>query len=338
MKQAFVPEALVISYRDVPMPEAGPGDLILKVARIGICGSDLHVFKGKHPLVSFPLVQGHEFSGYVHAMGRGVKGFRVGDLVAVQPAVGCGKCRGCAVKAVNQCRNLSFIGGNLTGGGSEYFRVPQTQVIRIPAGVDVDEAAMTEPLAVAVHAVRKIPYIRGKTIVVAGSGTIGNLVAQTARYYGAGGVLVVERNPFRRETAARLGFQTIDPDDGPPEETIAALTADTEVQAAFECVGHGDPLNLCIRVVERGGHVIVLGVYSNAVQTEMILVQDKETRVLGSLMYVWNDYREAVRLMRLSKIDLKILQTHHFPLDRWEEGYKILMERPDESIKVLIDV
>jgi L-iditol 2-dehydrogenase len=339
MKQAVVTEAGKIIYREIPRPVPGPNQALIRVARIGICGSDVHVYEGKHPLVKFPLIQGHEFSGYVEEIGNQVKGFNVKDLVTVEPAISCGTCSKCKVGLVAQCEKMLFIGGALPGAGSEFLAVDAGYVLKMPPGVDVNDAAMTEPLAVAVHAVGRAGNVVGKRLLIMGGGTIGNLTAQVARFFGAGLVVLVDPIPERNKLAEKLGFRTVDPAQSSSiEEAVTMIMGNSRPEVAFECVGKESPLNICISSLERGGTVVDLGVYSQDPQTRMILVQDKEINLLGSLMYSWNDYRFAVELMKNKKVDLKSLQTHHFPFEAWSEAYKLLKTKPDEAVKVLIDL
>ncbi len=339
MKQAVVDRPGNIIYREVPDPTPEPGQVILRIARIGICGSDVHVFEGKHPLVSFPLVQGHEFSGYVHQVGSQVEGLEVGDLVTVEPAIGCGECEKCDAGLVAQCDRMLFVGGALPGAGSKYLAMDANYVVKMPSGVTADDAAMVEPLAVAVHSARRPGEIAGKDVLVLGGGTIGNLTAQVARVYGAEQIVLVDMIPSRNQLAAKLGFQTIDPAQvDSVEEAVEAKFGGAGPEVAFECVGKTAPLNTCIRAVVRGGDVIVVGVYEDDPRTRMILVQDKEINLLGSLMYTWNDYHEAVDLIANQKVDLKSLQTHHYPFDAWNEAYHFLMNNPDQALKVMIDL
>jgi L-iditol 2-dehydrogenase len=339
MKQAYVPEPFKIIYRDVEKPVIEPGKVIVKVARIGICGSDVHVFKGKHPLVKFPLVQGHEFSGYIEEIGEGVTGLGKGDLVTIEPAIGCGSCIKCKEGLFAQCDSLSFVGGDLQGGGSEYFKIDAKYVVKMPAGVSPDDAAMVEPLAVAVHSVKKVPNIKGENILIVGGGTIGILTAQVAKVFEAKKIIVSDVIPARNEIAAKCGLVSINPTKFDSfEKELKRLLSGEYLPVAFECVGNEMALNTCIRLVSRGGYVILIGVYENAVNSEMILVQDKELNLIGSLMYTWPDYLQAVELITKNKVNLKILQTHHFKFDKWIDGYRILAEKPDEALKVLIDM
>lgn len=337
MKQAYVPEPGKIMYREVPRPMIEPHEVLLKIVRIGICGSDVHVFKGKHPLVSFPLVQGHEFSGYIEEIGVGVKGLTPGDLVTVEPAIGCGTCRKCEQGLFAQCDNLQFIGGALPGAGSEFFKIDARYVVKMPENADPDDAAMIEPLAVAVHSVRRGPDIAGKNLVIIGGGTIGNLTAQVAKNYGAHKIILVDKIPFRNRLAQKVGCLTLEPSKE-FEENVKTAFNGAKPSVVFECVGSSGPLNTCIRIVDRGGTVIVVGVYEEAPQTEMILVQDKEISLIGSLMYTWDDFLEAVNLIAQEQVNLELLRTHHFPFEQWRDAYDMLLEKPDQAVKVLIDV
>jgi len=340
MKQAYVPETGKIQYRDIEKPVIEPGYVIIRVSRIGICGSDVHVFKGKHPIVKAPLVQGHEISGYIEEIGRGITDFREGDLVTIQPAIGCGKCKRCIEGKFAQCENLNFIGSDkINGAGSEYFKVKAEQVLKMPKNVDPDDAAMVEPLAVAVHSVRKVPSIKGKNVLITGGGVIGVLVAQVARKYKAKNIIISEIIPGRNEIVKKCGFISINPTkiDSFKKELEKNLSSEY-LEVAFECSGSEAALNTCVREISRGGYIIVVGVYeADSINVEMVRVQDKEINLIGSLMYTWDDFYEAINLLANKEVNLKILQTHHFKFDKWIEGYKVIEEKPNEVMKVLID-
>lgn len=338
MKQAVVTAPFTMTFKEVEEPRAGVGEVVVRIKRIGICGSDLHVFKGRHPLVKFPLVQGHEFSGFVEAIGEAVDGLAEGDLVTVEPAVGCGRCDRCLEGRFAECDHLLFIGGALTGAGSELFRVRSDHVVKLPAGTDPDDAAMVEPLSVAVHAVGAAGEIARRRVLVAGGGTIGNLTAQVARLSGASKVIILETNDQRGAIARRLEFETLDPRAGSIGEELDAAYAGRPIDVAFECVGHEAPLGLCIEKVRRGGTVVVLGVYEHPAQVAMIAVQDKELHLVGSLMYTWEDYRSAVELIEHRAVRLDLLRSHHFPFERWPDAYELLMQQATPAMKVMIDL
>lgn len=337
MNQAFMPEAKKIVYREVEKPQPREGEVLLRMSKIGICGSDLHVFEGKHPLVSFPLVQGHEFSGYVVETGRDVQGFAPGDLVVVQPAVGCGRCEKCKAGLVAQCDKLLFIGGALPGGGSEYIAVDARQLIKLKKGVRSEDAAMIEPLAVAIHNCGKVPSLKGKRVAVMGAGTIGNLTAQIAAKAGAD-VVVFDMNAVRLRIAAQCGLKAYNLNEIGIRDVYMQHFGKDKVHASFECVGRQEALNNCIDYTERGGYVIVPGVYSGYPQVNMIYVQDGELNVIGSLMYSWDDYHESVALVERGDVHLSELQTHVLPFREWALGYALLLDAQSGALKVLIDM
>lgn len=336
MKQAYIPRAGKLLFRDIAVRQPGEDEVLLKVLHVGICGSDLHVFKGEHPLINYPLVLGHEFSGRIEEPGKNVTDLQSGDLVTVQPAVGCGRCRACLKGYFARCESLSFIGGNLPGGSSEYFTVSRRQVIKLPSGVSAADGAMTEPLTVAVHGINRLNLVKGKNILISGGGTIGNLIAQVCRSMGAGRTVIIEKNPYRCAIARQMGFSVL---SGTIDiNTLKDAFDGEDADAGFECSGSPGLLNLDIGYVKRGGELVVLAVYKGPVSTDMIYVQDKELTVKGSLMYQWEDFVKAQSLMEKKEVDLKSLQSHHFSFDRWSDAYDLLLRKPEETMKILIDL
>ena len=151
-----------IEFREVPMPEPAPGEALIKIMKIGVCGSDIHVYHGEHPFTSYPITQGHEVSGLVEKLGEGVTGLTVGQKVTIQPQVVCGECYPCRHGKYNLCEKLKVMGFQTTGVASHYFAVDAKKVTPLPEGMGLDEGAMIEPLAVAVHAVRRAGDVTGQ--------------------------------------------------------------------------------------------------------------------------------------------------------------------------------
>ena len=179
MKQAIMMKPGEIVYQNVPVPEVGKDQIKVKMLKIGVCGSDIHVWHGKHPYTSYPVVQGHEVSAVIVQTGAGVTKLSVGDMVTIQPQVVCGACYPCTHGMYNDCNVLKVMGFQTTGMASEYFVVDAEKALKLPDGMDAEHGAMIEPLAVACHAVKRFGDINGKNAVVIGGGAIGNLVAQT---------------------------------------------------------------------------------------------------------------------------------------------------------------
>lgn len=194
-----------IEFREVPVPEPEENQVLVKIRKIGVCGSDIHVYHGEHPFTSYPVTQGHEVSGEIEKLGSGVKGWKAGQKVTIQPQVVCGKCYPCRHGKYNLCEELKVMGFQTTGVASHYFAVDAAKVTPLPEEMSFDEGAMIEPLAVAVHAVKRVGNVEGAKIAVLGAGPIGILVAQTAKGLGAESVMITDVSDLRLEKAKECG-------------------------------------------------------------------------------------------------------------------------------------
>ena len=205
MLQQVMTEPGKIEFREVETPKPGQGEVLVKIMKIGVCGSDIHVYHGEHPFTKYPVTQGHEVSGEIAELGEGVTGLRVGQKVTIQPQVVCGKCYPCRHGKYNLCEELKVMGFQTTGVASHYFAVDAQKVTPLPESMSFDEGAMIEPLAVAVHAVRRAGDMEGKKIAVLGAGPIGILVAQAAKGMGAESVLITDISDVRLQKAKECG-------------------------------------------------------------------------------------------------------------------------------------
>ena len=202
MKQAVMVEPGKIEFRQVEKPTIQDGEILMQTKRIGVCGSDIHVFHGKHPYTSYPVVQGHEVGGVVAEVGQGVEGIAVGDKVTFTPQVVCGECYPCQHGMYHVCEKLKVMGFQTGGAGQEYFVLPEWNVFKLPDDMTLEHAAMIEPVSVAVHAVRRGGDVTGKKVLVLGAGTIGNLVAQVAKAFGAQAVMITDVSDYKLNKAA----------------------------------------------------------------------------------------------------------------------------------------
>src|SRR5436305_793881 len=215
----------------------GPGQVQLAVAYVGLCGTDLHIKHGAMDgRVTIPAVIGHEMSGTVAAAGEGVSRWSPGDQLTVMPLDWCGSCPACAAVHQHICQNLVFVGIDSGGAMQRSWTVPERLLVRLPSGLDLQSGALAEPVAVAVHDVRRGAVARGERVLVAGGGPIGLLIACVAAAEGAE-VLVSEPNRHRRSVAARLGFRAVDPSGGDLRATLDQWTGGAGVDAAFEVSG-----------------------------------------------------------------------------------------------------
>jgi len=327
-----------IKYRDVPVPVVSPEQIKIKMKVIGICGSDIHVYHGKHPYTTYPVVQGHEVSAVVEEVGASVSNIKVGDTVTIQPQVVCGKCYPCTHGMYNVCESLKVMGFQTTGMASEYFVVDAKKALVLPKGMSFEHGAMIEPLAVGVHAIRRYGDVRGKKVLVIGGGPIGNLLAQTTKAKGAMAVLLSEVSAYRLETARRCGLMTTNPTQEVLRQAVVSHFGPDGADIIFECIGLGTTLQQEIEIARKGSDIVVVGVFSDSAILNIGFVQDHELRISGTAMYREEDFIEAIQLVSQGLIELDALITHRIPFESYIEAYRLIDTQKDKVMKVLIEM
>jgi len=314
-------------------PEAG--EVRLSVAYCGICGTDVHIAHGAMDhRVKVPQVIGHEMSGTVAELGGGVEGFAVGDAVVVRPPDTRGEIE--ADKGLSHiCRNLKFLGIDTPGAFQASWTVPAFTLHRLPEGVDLRIAALTEPLAVACHDVRRADLRPGETAVVIGGGPIGLLVALVARETGAA-VLLSEVNPSRRGLAERLGLEVVDPSTVDVSETIHARTAGAGADVVFEVSGSSAGVAEMTRLAGLRGRIVVVAIFPEPQPVSLFDFFWKELELRGARVYEPEDYERAIALLEAGDLPLDRLITSVEPLERLPE---IFAEHVNGSaaMKILVD-
>lgn len=339
MIQAVMTSPGVIDFHDAPKPQLMAGQVLIKIIRIGVCGSDIHVYHGKHPYTSYPVVQGHEVSGRIIEISPDVTSYQVGDAVTIQPQVVCGECYACRHGRYNICDSLKVMGFQTTGTASEFFAVDAAKLVRLPEGMSFDEGAMIEPLAVAVHALHRGGEIAGKKILVLGAGPIGNLVAQAAKGMGAKTVMITDLSAFRLSKAAECSIDyPINTGETPIGKAIAEHFGPDKADLILECVGVNATMAQAIDNARKGTDIIVVGVFGEKAVVDLGLVQDRELRLIGTLMYREEDYLEAIKLVNEGRIKLKPLISNHFAFKDYLKAYQYIEEAGDQALKVMIDI
>lgn len=339
MTQAIMTEPGKIIYQEVNIPTIMPDQIKVKMKRIGICGSDIHVNHGKHPYTTYPVVQGHEVSAEVVETGERVTNCKVGDKVTIQPQVVCGTCYPCTHGMYNDCETLKVMGFQTTGMASDYFVVDAKKALVLPPEMSWDHGAMIEPLAVAVHAVRRYSSdMTGKKAVVLGGGPIGNLVAQTARAMGAETVLLSELSAYRLETARKCGITVVNPTKKDLLEAIIETCGKERADVIFECIGINQTTRQAIEYARKGSCIIIVGVFGDLATVDMAAVQDHELSLLGSAMYREEDYLKAIELAASGKIEFEALITHRFGFRDFKKGYDVIDQQKDKAMKVIINM
>lgn len=337
MRQVLVESIEKIRIDRVLAPVAGIGEVLVRSTVVGICGSDLHAALGRHPFISLPYRPGHEVVGVVEALGNGVEEpVKVGDRVMVEPSLCCGTCPQCLAGRYNICRYLAVFGCQTAGGMAEKFTVPADRVHVLPDSLPDNSAVLAEPLATAIHAVRRAGQLRGCRVLVLGAGPIGLLVLLAARRAGAELVAVTDPLPSKRQRAVRLGADSAIPADAPdlPIRANAALSGPADL--VFDCVAREETMAQAVESVDRGGTVLVVGVPEGPVPVRLDLVQDRELTVLGNLMYVGEDVREALDMLRAGQVPVDDIITASFPLDRAADAFAA--SHDPEQGKVLVTI
>lgn len=328
-----------IRFDTVPVPQPGPGQVLVKIKRIGICGSDIHVYHGKHPYTKYPVTQGHEVSGRIAAVGEGVTGFRVGQKVTIEPQVFCGKCHPCTHGKYNLCESLKVMGFQTTGTASEYFAVDQSKVDLLPESMDFDEGAMLEPLAVTVHAAKRAGDVKGLNVCVLGCGPIGILLIQSLKAFGAAKVLATDVSDYRLELAKQCGADvTINTKNAEFGQAMLDAFGPDKADIIYDCAGNDITMDQAIQNARKGSAIILVAVYAGLAHCDLAKLNDSELDLNTTMMYRHEDYVDAIRLVNEGKIQLKPLMSRHFAFREYLAAYEYIDSNRETTMKVIVDV
>ena len=317
------------------VPAAAVGEALLKVKRVGICGTDLHIFQGHldHRVPRGGII-GHETFAEVAEAPAGA-GFVKGDRVVVEPLRVCHACRACKMGATWLCYKLKVLGVDVSGGMQEYWAVPTERLIKVPASLSDDHAAVMEPLAIATHDVTRANVKEGDAVLVFGGGPIGALIALVARHRGAR-VIVSEVNPFRVALLKGLGLEVVGP--GVDVVKFANDWTDGEgVDIAFEVTGNAAAVRLMTDVVRVWGTISVVAIHAEPMVVNLYPMFARELTMHGSRLYARADWEEAIRLAASGAVPVGPLVTHKIPLEGLQEGMEQAL-RGGPVMKVLVDL
>ncbi len=325
-----------LHLEELPIPQPGPGQVKIKVRYASICGSDLFLVSSGR--VRDGTILGHEMSGEVEEIGEGVEGLCPGQGVIVRP-IGCGRCPPCKRGQENLCSKRLAIGlGELPGAFAQYLVVPKGMVIPIPAGLDLALAALAEPMATALHAIRLSQIAPRDRVVVIGAGGIGLCCVAVLRALGIRDILVSEPAPGRRQRALALGAQSaIDP----VEENLAKACADWceggEISAVIECAGKAETVDQALKIVSPGGKIALVGLAKGTLEWAPALAMLKELKIQGSFANTQKECRECLEMMASGRIKPREIVEREVPLKELPEVFRSLMATPTDG-KILVRV
>lgn len=321
-----------VALEERPVPQAGPGELLVRIGSVGVCGSDTHYYEhgriGTH-VVDRPLVLGHEAGGTVAAVGPGVDSHVVGQRVSVEPGVPCRSCSQCLTGRYNLCPAMRFLATPPHDGAfAEYVVMPAAFVHPVPDTVSDDAAGLLEPLSVGIWACRRAGVTVGSRVLVTGAGPIGLATAQAARAHGATQITVTDVNPSRLALAERLGCRALDVGETPVGD------AGLEPDVLLECSGNARATGEAIRTVARAGHVVLIGMGGDELRLPLPHVQDFELVLTGAFRYA-NTWPTAIALVASGAVDLDVLVTGHYGLDGVEDALTVGRRDP-AAVKAVI--
>ncbi len=339
MLQQIMKSPGVIEFVEIDMPQIAENEVLVKIMRIGICGSDIHVYHGKHPFTSYPITQGHEVSGEIALVGSAVTEFCVGQKVTIEPQVVCGKCHPCRNGKYNLCEELKVMGFQTTGTASEFFAVDAKKITPLPDSISFDEGAMIEPLAVTVHAALRFNELDGANVIVLGCGPIGILLAQTCKALGAKAVMITDISQKRLEIAKECGIDyTVNTASCDLNEEIVKCFGADRADVIYDCAGNDITMEQAIKLSRKGSTIVLVAVFADMANVNLAVLNDKELTLDCSMMYRHEDYVKAIELVENKSVKLKPLMSKHFAFRDFLAAYEYIEENKESTMKVLIDV
>jgi 2-desacetyl-2-hydroxyethyl bacteriochlorophyllide A dehydrogenase len=333
MAMVRVPGEAELVEREVSEP--AETQVVIAIKACSICGGDLHIYKGKHPSAPLPMALGHELAGEVISIGARVDSVAIGDRVTVEPVIACGQCPPCRRGEYGYCDNLSFHYRQGRGALADYFLVDQRYVYKLPAHLSYESGALIEPLAVAVHAVKRAKIGVGDHVAIIGAGPIGILVAAVCKTAGAEEIIISDIADVRLETASAMGAtRAINSAKESVLDVVGQLTGGRGIGRSFECVGSEETFGQGMRCLCKGGIATIVGIFETpTIEIPVTLFVSREITVQGAQGYCW-DFETALGLT--NRIDLNRLISHVFPLADVDKAMKTASNPEEKPVKVVL--
>ena len=340
MKALVLKDYRKFSFEEVPMPEYGDDDVLIRVMACAICGSDVHGMDGSSGRRIPPIIMGHEASGVIEKAGANVKGYQAGDRVTFDSTEYCGVCERCARGEINLCESRRVLGVSCVdyrrhGAMAEYVAVPARILYRIPEAVRFEQAAMIEPLAIAQHAVTRFPAPVGGTAVVVGTGTIGLLVVQVLKTFGVKTVIAVdlleEKLAIAKANGADMAFNPVKP--GIVDEILARFPGG--VDAAYDATGIGATVDFCLRVTRTGGKIGLIGNIAQKIEFPLQWVVTRQISLFGSCNCA-GEYPQCIDLIASKKVNVDVMMSKIAPLCEGAEWFERLYNKEKGLFKVVL--
>lgn len=320
----------MMNIRTVPVPKPAKDEVLLKVEKMGICGSELSGYLGKNSLRVPPLIMGHEFAGTIEEIGENVTDLQIGDRVTANPLISCGKCKDCLSGNANLCAGRKLIGAHHPGGFAEFVVVPAKNIHALDVHLSMELAAMTEPFACAVHICRLVSLTAVDRMFIAGAGPIGLFVLQAAKVFGVSRIVVFDINKERQDIAKEMGAHTVS-----SVEELSLLTEQEGFDVSVDAVGLDITRQQCIQFVRPGGRVVFSGLHSQDSVIPGNLVVRNEVKIFGAFGYNPRDFSIALEWLSEKKADL-MPWTISEPIENGQQCFEKLLNDPGKVAKILL--
>lgn len=332
MRAAVLVEPGCFEIEERPIPKPGRGEVLIKVAQVGICGTDLHIFNGHYAADRLPMIPGHEFTGTIMAVAADVTGLHVGGKAVVDMNIGCGHCFWCRKNEILNCPDMQQMGITMDGAFAEYIVVPARLVIPAPDHVPFDTLALTEPLACVVRAARKANITFGQSVVILGAGPIGNLHVQLLRSIGAAPIIVTDLSAQRVQIALDCGADIGVSNPTQLLQTVMDATGGRGADVVIESVGNSALYHMALRLMRKGGHLAAFGLTGSDETLALPILETilQENSVKGSVAGMGQDMHDALTLLAHGRIRTDYFTRAKFPLEDIQHAFASIQDRPGD--------
>lgn len=338
MKAAEMVDPFKIEIIEVDDLEYGPGDILIKTAYAGICGSDIHAFKGDHPFRKPPVVLGHEISGAISKIGTEVEGFNIDDPVTVMPYQWCGDCISCRNSRYNICRNRRMPGmGEWVGTFAEYFLSKPSITFKLNTNTSRKLGVLAEPLATAIHSIRQAKLKPGNDIAILGAGPIGLFTGLAARETGAATIAITDLFDYNLSTAVDL-FDAL-AYNAQTENVQEKIINDRPDRYDVVCLCGNAPVMIdqALNIIKPGGRIVVTGMFLKPTMMPLIDITLREIEIIGTQIYDQADFLKALDLLDSGKYDFNRFISHTLPMDKAQEAMHLVLDPNENTAKVLLE-
>ncbi|MCK4849349.1 MAG: zinc-dependent alcohol dehydrogenase family protein [Candidatus Heimdallarchaeota archaeon] len=348
MKSVFIEKPYSVSFKEQKTPKIGPKEIYIKTAYCGICGTDVHIYKGQIPFVKYPIIPGHEISGTITEIGNDVSGMVIGDRVAINPNISCKDlkletrdyCFYCKRNRPHFCKNWEAIGVTRPGGFAEFVKCPGSSAIKIPSSrISLKEAAFMEPIACTLHGLKKLAITSSDIVLIIGAGPIGLLMISLIKNLYSPKIIVCEPLESRRVLASTFGASlVIDSDKTSLERIINDETSNEGVDVSIEAVGNVGTAMTALKLLNKGGRSLIFGVASpeDKILLNLFDLYSKEWSIFGSFTNP-HENQEAMEILNKKIIDLEILVSHELSLASLEKGFQLMLNKGGKLVnKILV--